>query len=205
MTGISQILRRYRVSSDPLRTERKVELAALVLTIVLMLQVVYSVISLTFSTHPSVILPSPDSLQIGALHSTGLVTAQQSNEVRARPVFWPSRRPVSEGPIEADEPSTATGKKSELDTVKLLGVIGSGDSAVVIALVKGQKKRILLGDKVIGWTLESVQQGQAVFTGNGRSRTLKLKHTKVNVSNYQKSDAVTEKMISQQAHSIEAE
>jgi hypothetical protein len=178
---ISQILNRFRVSSDPLRSERKVELTALVLTIVLVLQVVQGVASLFLNPQPSPIFPSPDSLQVGTLLGVGLVTAQQSNEVRARPVFWSTRRPASEEPK-----TTAVGvstkpqpvKKNELDAVKVLGVIGSGESAVVIAVVKGDKKRILLGDKVVGWTLESVHNGEAVFTDSGRSQTLKLTHTK---------------------------
>jgi hypothetical protein len=178
MAGIRQIISRFRVSSDPLRSERKVELAALMLTIVLIVQVVHGVVSLYLTSQPSPILPSPDSLQIGVLHGTGVVTAQQSNELRARPVFWSTRRPVSgESSVAvATKPQSAT--KNELDTVKVLGVIGSGEAAVVIALVKGKKKRILLGDKVVGWTLESTHNGEAVFTGSGRSQTLKLKHTK---------------------------
>jgi hypothetical protein len=179
VAGISQILNRFRVSSDPLRSERKVELTVLVLTLVLILQVVHGVVSLSLSPKPNPILPSPDSLQVGTLHGAGLVTAQQSNELRARPVFWTTRRPVPGDPnaaVLSRNPQSA--KKNELDTVQVVGVIGSGDSAVVIALVKGSKKRILLGDKVVGWTLESVQNGEAVFTGSGRSQTLKLKHTK---------------------------
>jgi hypothetical protein len=181
MAIISQLLGRFRISSEPLRSQRRVELAALVLTLVLILQVVHGVASLSLNPQPNSILPSPDSLQVGTLHGAGFVTAQQSNELRARPVFWPTRRPVSE-----ETNPTAVGvskkpqpvKKNELDAVKVLGVIGSGESAVVIAVVKGNKKRILLGDKVVGWTLESVHNGEAVFTDSGRSQTLKLKHTK---------------------------
>ncbi|MFT5709812.1 MAG: hypothetical protein ACI8QT_000499 [Halioglobus sp.] len=177
MLGISQILSRYRIASDPLRSERKIELAALVLTMVLMFQVAYGVVSLFLSPQPSPILPSPDSLQIGTLRGAGLVTAQHSNDLRARPVFWSTRRPVSEEPTVAVVSKPQPAKKNELDAVKVLGVIGSGNSAVVIALVKGQKKRILLGDKVVGWTLESVKLGQAVFTDSGQSQTLTLKKT----------------------------
>jgi hypothetical protein len=178
VAGISQIISRFRASSDPLRSERKVELAALVLTIVLIVQVVYGVVSLSLSSQPSPILPSPDSLQVGTLQGAGLVTAQQSNELRARPVFWPTRRPVSEeltATVVSKKPQSAI--KNELDGVKVLGVIGSGESAVVIVLVKGKKKRILLGDKVVGWTLESAQNSEAVFADSGRSQTLKLKRT----------------------------
>lgn len=192
MAGISHILSRYRVSSDPLRSERKVELAALVLTFILMFQLLYGVVSLYLSSQPSPIFPSPDSMQIGTLQGAVLVTAQQSNEFRARPVFWPTRRPVSEGLNDEGKPKLAPTKKSALNTVKLLGVIGSGNSAVVIVLVKGQKKRILLGDKVVGWTLQSVQQGQAVFTGDGQSQSLKLKHTDINIGTYKNNDVVAE-------------
>lgn len=179
MGGVSQILSRFRASSDPLRSERKVELAALVLTIVLILQVVHGVVSLSLSSQPSAILPAPDSLQIGALHGAGLVTAQQSNDLRARPVFWSTRRPVSGDSTVAVVSKPQAAKKNELDAVKVLGVIGSGESAVVIALVKGEKKRILLGGKVVGWTLESTRNGEAMFTSSGRSQSLKLEHAKV--------------------------
>lgn len=186
MAGISQILSRFRGTSDPLRSERKVELVAIVLTILLIVQVIYGVVSLSLNAQPNPILPSPDSLQVGALQGAGHVTAQQSNELRARPVFWPTRRPVSEDPTAAVESKPQSAKKNELDAVKVMGVIGSGESAVVIALVKGKKKRILLGDKVVGWTLASTRNGEAVFTAYGKSQTLKLKHSQVAIGNSQK-------------------
>ena len=57
----------------------------------------------------------------------------------------------------------------------MLGVFGSGDTAVVIAEVKGKKRRIMLGDTVVGWTLSSVERGEANFVDNGQSQTLALK------------------------------
>ncbi|MBE9538073.1 MAG: hypothetical protein IMF06_03270, partial [Proteobacteria bacterium] len=156
MSRASLLLSRYRETSDPLRTERRIELAALLLSMFLVLQLLYSVARIFIISQPEAILPAPDSLVVRELQHSGLVSAEQSNEVRARPVFWPSRSPLNGGAEAAAAENTKPGK-NELDKVKLLGIFGEGDSAGIIALVKGNKKRILLGDKVVGWTLDAIE------------------------------------------------
>ena len=183
MSAFSAVLDRYRVSSDPLRSERKVELAALILTVLFVLLLLYCALRLSINYQPEAILPAPETLQVGELQFSGLVSEELSAQVRARPIFWPSRRPVVSNPDEQEQ-AVATedpkkAKKNALDKVKVLGVFGSGGSAVIIALVDGKKKRISLGDKVVGWTLDSIDRGRAVFSENGRSQTLALKHTAV--------------------------
>ena len=178
MAQFSLLLGRYKSSADPLRSERRIELGALILTIVLFFQLLYGVANMLLPASPRAILPAADSLIVSDIHQSDVVSAQHSSDLRARPVFWPSRRPVG-APEKVVVVKTPKPKKNELDKVKLLGVFGVGDSAGIIALVKGKKKRILLGDKVVGWALESIEGGQAVFAEGGQSQTLTLNRAPV--------------------------
>jgi len=173
MSRYSMLLSRYRVSENPLLSERRIELFALVLTLVLILILLFSLARLVVSSHPAPKLPSADSLVGSELRRSGVVSPQQSIEVRARPVFWPSRRPV-DAPEEVAKTGKSKPKKNELDKVKLLGIFGVGDSAGIIALVQGKKKRILKGDKVVGWTLDSIDGDKAVFVDSGQTQNLTL-------------------------------
>jgi len=179
MSIYSTLVSRYQVSEDPLLSERRVELLALLLTLVFFLILLFSVASLIISSHPVPKLPSADSLVGSELRRLGVVSPQHSIAVRARPVFWPSRRPVVDAPVEvvkADKPKV---KKSELDKVKLLGIFGVGESTGIIALVQGKKKRILQGGKVVGWTLDSIDGDQAVFVESGQVQNLTLERLAV--------------------------
>jgi len=111
---------------------------------------------------------------VSELQRAGLVSAQQSNDLRARPVFWPSRRPVDASAEDLAAAENSKAGKSELDKVKLVGVFGVGESAGIIALVKETKQRILLGDKVVGWMLQSIEGGTAIFVSNGKQQKLEL-------------------------------
>jgi hypothetical protein len=66
-----------------------------------------------------------------------------------------------------------------LEGVKLQGVFGSGDTAGIIALVKDKKQRILLGEQLRGWTLDSVSPDRVVLISDGRRQELFLRTAKV--------------------------
>jgi hypothetical protein len=92
-------------------------------------------------------------------------------------VFWASRRTIADSvdPLAPLAPvAKSKAKKSELDKIKLLGIFGVGDSSGIIVLVQGDKKRILRGDKLVGWTLESISGGHAAFVSSGRSQNVML-------------------------------
>jgi hypothetical protein len=55
-----------------------------------------------------------------------------------------------------------------------LGVFGSADSGGVIALVKGKKQRLLAGEDVLGWRLESVHPDRAILLRNGQRKEIVL-------------------------------
>ena len=172
--GVGVLMSRYRSSNDPLLTERRIELVAVILTVIFILQLFYGVIRLFISVQPESVLPAPDTLVVSELKRYGVVLDEHSAELRARPLFWASRRSSGDSVGQVAAVTKSKANKSELDKIKLLGIFGVGDSAGIIALVQGDKKRILLGDKMVGWTLESISGGHAVFTNGGRSQNVIL-------------------------------
>ncbi len=164
---------RYAVAYDPLRTERRIELIALLLGLLVCLLLFYGGLRLAMVSAPSVVVPAEDSLLVASVMTQGNVASGDSEEIQARPLFWSSRRPFDAPPVKP-KPNKGDNKAAELKGVKLLGVFGTGDTLGIIALVKGKKARILQGEAVEGWTLESVSSNEVVFSGGGRSRTLVL-------------------------------
>jgi hypothetical protein len=163
---------RYRVAADPLRSERKVELAALVLGLLLCLQLLYSGARLVMDPAFAAVAPAADVLQVKRVDSPATVATSQSDEIRSRPLFWQTRRPIQSRAIAPDTGSKQAGPLKE---VKLLGVFGSGDTAGIIVLVKDKKQRILQGESVQGWTLDVVEPNRVVLVDGGRRAELVLK------------------------------
>lgn len=170
MNWLRQLGGRYRVGDDPLRTLRRIELVALLLGLLLCLQLAWGGLRLLTLAAPGPVAPAADSLQVPAVVAPVIVAAAGRNEIIYRPLFWSSRRPVDTVAALADPDS----RPGELQGVKLLGLFGSGKQAGVIALVQDQKRRILLGDTVEGWTLESITPRTLVVSNGGRSETLAL-------------------------------
>lgn len=163
---------RYSVQSNPLKTERRVELAALVILAVLLLQLVYSGLRLVLLSSPQAIAPAPDTLVVGEVASALNLSAADSEELLGRPLFWPSRRPAPEVVDKAPPPEEE--KSGDLKGVQLVGVFGVGESAGIIALVQGKKQRILRGEKLLGWTLQSVEPTRIILVDKGSRRELSL-------------------------------
>ena len=178
MKLLERVRARYAVTVDPLRSERRVEAVLVALGFALCLQLLYSGARLALMSSPEAILPAEDALRAAAPGSLAAVTAEQSDEIRRRPLFWQDRRPLaSDASVAVTE--EAAEEAGEIKGVKLVGVFGSGDSAGVIAVVKGKKQRILQGDAVQGWTLESVAPDRAVLATGDRRAELLLKQGKV--------------------------
>ena len=85
---------RYSGSADPLRTERRVELLLILAALLLIVQIAYSASRLALLSVPAAISPAADSLQVENALSVATVAAKQSDEIRNRPLFWASRRPL---------------------------------------------------------------------------------------------------------------
>jgi hypothetical protein len=173
MSWFAVIGGRYRVPDKPRRAERKVELAVVLLGLVLCLQLLYSGARFALLAAPATVAPAADALVVRDVRPLASVTAQQSEQMRARPLFWESRRPVS-AKASAGKSSPAAGKATQLKGVSLLGVFGAGESAGVIVQVKDLKRRVLVGEKLEGWTLESVAPTEVVLAYGGKRETLRL-------------------------------
>jgi hypothetical protein len=170
---------RYTQSADPLRTQRRLELVALLLGLFICLQLVTGFIGLAVSTGPGAIEPAADSLRVPAVSTPAVVAAAGRNEIISRPLFWVGRRPV-EVVAAIQDPDAARGGSVELKEVKLVGLFGGGDTAGAIVLVKGKKQRILRDESLEGWTLETIGPEEAVFTRGARREALGLERASVN-------------------------
>ena len=178
MIGWRALRERYAQSADPLRTQRRLELVALLLGLFICLQLVAGFIGLAVSTGPAAIEPAADSLRVPAVSTPAVVAAAERNEIISRPLFWVGRRPV-EVIAAIKDPDAARGGSAELKEVKLVGLFGGGDTAGAIVLVKGKKQRILRDESLEGWTLETIEPQGAVFTRGARREALGLERASV--------------------------
>ena len=177
MTWLKTFTGRYREAANPLRLERRFELALLLLALLLILQVLYGFIRLALLSTPAALEPAADSIKVIAPLGTDTVSAAQSNEIRNRPLLWPGRRPV-EGVVEVT--ASKSEKQQNFKEIKLVGVFGAGDSAGIIAQIKKKTQRIRLGEELAGWTLESVGKKEAVFTAGSRREKVILRPGSIN-------------------------
>jgi hypothetical protein len=164
---------RYRVTSDPLRTERRIELAVVLLAVVLGLQLLYSGARVKMLSLPDAVMPARDALLVGDLYPMDSITSEQSDELLARPLFWEGRRP------RAVEDTGARRNKDQaagqLKNVRLQGVFGAGETAGVIIRIKDQQRRVMVGEEINGWTVESVDANEVVLSSRGRTQSLELR------------------------------
>ena len=175
MTGLKSWVTRYHVQQNPLKTERRIELAVLVLLVLLLFSAVLGGFRLVASNEPDPVFPSADSLAVQALQLDTGLTAEQVAEILNRPLFWQSRRPLVPPPKVVAKPKPKAAKK--LAGVNLLGVYGAGDGLGLIATVDGVFSRINKGQSVKGWKFSGYEEGAAVFVSGGKKSVLPLEQT----------------------------
>jgi hypothetical protein len=180
MSVLQALQARYRVPVDPLRTERRIELLVLVLCLVLCLQLIYGVSRLLLLSDPQPKPPADGALRVRDVVQYQKLTAEESAEIRARPLFWVTRRPAEAiaATVVSEKPKAATSVKKFVG-VKLVGMFGDGDAAGIILIVKGKKQRIVLGQEIDGWTFDSVEPGKAIFTSAGAREVLELQKSAI--------------------------
>lgn len=182
MSWLLELRGRYRVTSDPLLTERRLELGVLVLAALLFLQLIVNVVDLALPLAPEPVLPAEESLQVGKIKPRQVVSGEQSAQIRARPVFFESRRPQEpEEEVVAQKPPSKV-KKSKAPELKLVGVFGAADAKGIIALLKGKRMRLLIGEEVSGWVLQEVSRDRAKLQNNGESLSVVLQRTNTGIS-----------------------
>ncbi|MCX2972158.1 hypothetical protein EYC87_00980 [Halieaceae bacterium IMCC8485] len=167
---------RYQGLSDPLRTERRVELIVLIFLVLLLLQFGWGSYRALFPPIPDPVRPMRDSLQVANVQGLSVVSPEQRAQIRQRPLFWASRAPVVLEPVKPEpEPKKAnTAKPGKIENVKLAGVFGGGDTGGVIVISKGKKRRLAVGEELDGWKLQSVEAFSANFGSGDQQATLAL-------------------------------
>ncbi len=167
---------RYQGLSDPIRTERRVELIVLVLLALLLLQFGWGSYRALFPPIPDPVRPMRDSLQVANVQGLSVVSPEQRAQIRQRPLFWASRAPVVLEPVKPgpDPKEANTAKPGKIENVKLAGVFGGGDTGGVIVISKGKKRRLAVGEELDGWKLQSVEAFSADFSSGDQQATLAL-------------------------------
>ncbi len=185
---MNQYLSRYRGLADPLRSERRVELLLVLLVLVLLVQLAWALARSLFPAEPQAVQPTADAMRVVSGATPPGPDLEQRAELRNRPLFWDSRRPLIEvvdvapPQVAAAEDKPEEVKIGKIKDVTLKGVFGSGESAGIIYLAKGKEHRIMVGESVNGWELETVELSRAVFRGNGKSAELDLKRGTIEIA-----------------------
>ena len=175
MIGLKGFLTRYQVQQNPLKTERRIELAAIFLLFLLLAIMLTGGLGLVSSQGPEPVLPSADSLAAQELKLDSGLTAEQAAEILSRPLFWQSRRPLIPPPKVVAKPKAKAPKK--LKGVVLMGVYGAGEGLGLIATIDGAFSRINKGQSVKGWQFDAYEDGAAVFVSGGKRSVLPLELT----------------------------
>jgi hypothetical protein len=114
---------------------------------------------------------APTSPNLGLSTPLDTKPATQFQELVARPLFNPSRKPIKR---EAVTDEAVKGQPSEL---RLVGVMKSGDSPAraLIRFADGQTGKWLAeGEQVNGWTLRKIGDRDVTIEASGRSHELTL-------------------------------
>jgi hypothetical protein len=171
---LSEVMVRYQVAENPLKAERRVELLAVILLLILGLQIVLACVSMLGARSVALILPSEDVLTVGALEQVALVNAAARNEIVSRPLFWEGRSPVSTAEVDVVEPDQTEPAEKKIKGVKVVGIYGSGTAGGAIVRVKGAKRRVAIGEEINGWVLDTVSTNSVRFVKGASSDELML-------------------------------
>ncbi|MDG1011642.1 MAG: hypothetical protein P8N99_02395 [Luminiphilus sp.] len=171
---------RYQVHQSPLKTERWVELVALIVLGLVGLRLLLGLFGLAVDGGPEPLRPAQDSLAVQTLQLDEGLPPDQGAEILSRPLFWQSRRPLAPPPKVVVKPKVQAPQK--LNGVVLHGVYGIGDGLGLIATVDGRMTRIAKGQSVKGWQLKSYENGVARFSSGGKKASLPLALTTPSVS-----------------------
>lgn len=129
---------------------------------------------------PPALAPSPDTLAAVAIYLPEAPPNPGAGDMLARPLFWQSRTPLEELAVE-DAPAPARTSRVLEDT-RLLGLFSSGGRSGIILAVGKERRRLMQGEALDGWTFDSLDGTTAVFTddsGTARPTRLPLEHAGV--------------------------
>ncbi|EAQ98316.1 hypothetical protein [Congregibacter litoralis] len=166
MTVIATIRDRYVDQAEPQRSERRLELVVIVMVLLIALQGVGWYLMHLSKVKVPAVAPADDSLRVIAVNAPQAITAPQSMQLQARPLFWASRRPNANVAVQPSP--DASGKPARrLEGLQVAGAVGAGEEGKAIVIYKDKLMRLGIGDRVAGWSLQSVSLGEVIFVSAG--------------------------------------
>lgn len=159
--------------------KRRIWGAALILSILFLLQLLYNGAHLLLASDPDPVLLAADAMQPAKV--LVFVDETSASALIERPVFWQSRRVlVAAGKqVEPTAQKAAVADVAALENVTLLGVFGSGSSGSIIAMVDGTQQRVAINDSVKGWELTGIKGREVTFNQRGVNKALTFEYTAV--------------------------
>lgn len=159
--------------------ESRLRSVALALTLILLLQVVWSGTRLLFLSDPEPIAPAASALTIEAPGYRADLDAGATPDLVARPLFWAGRQPFV--PVVASEPEPEQEAEPEVDDsaiegLKLLGVYAAGPNSGIIVSDGKERRRLNINDSVGGWKFTLMSADGAIFEKGDETRLLRLEH-----------------------------
>ena len=113
-------------------------------------------------------------LNVNVLPTEESMARVEHEAILARPLFWEARRPVfPPEPVVVetpDEPEVV----EPLDGVRLLGIIATEESHLVLLEVDGKVQRLQGGDRVKQWEVSAITARGVEFSSRGRKFALTL-------------------------------
>ena len=174
MSWLSSLPLRYGSHVEPLRTERRFELVSLVLLCIWLLILVLGVVRLVLLPEPDPVMPNVEAIDADGGSLVAALSADDTGTILTRPLFWSGRKP--DAPVAVvEKPAGQTSSAQPLKGVTLLGVFGGGNSGGAIVAVEGGKQRVAVGEKVKGWTLDSVAPDRVSLRDGPRKTELVLR------------------------------
>jgi hypothetical protein len=178
---LAALVSRYRDVPPHLVVERRIEVAGLGLSALALVLLGLVVISALGASQVARIAPSDDAIAVAPAFRDENVDAEASLAIRARPVFWRSRRP--EEPLPADALTDAGEEKAaKLKPLKfkVAGVFGAGsEDAGFIAVSEDRVRRIRLGESIEGWTVARIEPTAVELAGGGERRVVSMERRPV--------------------------
>ncbi|MEZ5501598.1 MAG: hypothetical protein R3E50_02665 [Halioglobus sp.] len=158
-------------------TELQLRKIALVLAGILLLQLVWSGVSLLLVKEPEPVVPAEASLQVDEIRYQNGHTDELAMDMVSRPVFWQGRQryfppPEPTDPGEPEKPA----RNSNIDAVALQGIYSAGNKSGIIISYKDERHRLQPDESVGGWTFIGLGGDGAIFASGSDRKELPLEH-----------------------------
>ena len=177
MGRVDAVVARYRVTENPLKALRRLELVAVALAALFLAWAVLGGLATAIGGGPKPLFPAEDTLKVRALGLEPALDEEGSDRLVSRPLFWEGRRAIDKQPLALIDTTPKPVQVKKLEGVSLHGVYGEGESLGVIATVDGELTRINANSSIKGWKMVSYADGEVTLKNGGRTQSLPLELT----------------------------